>query len=194
MRPAGGWDPNPPLQTARLRLEPQRAGHAGAMQAVLADPRVHAFLPSSPPDVEALRERFARLESRRSPDGREGWLNWVVFPRLDGPALGTVQATVRPVAAEADLAYVFAPHAWGQGYGTEAVGALLSFLAGRWGVREAVAQVDTRNHASIRLLTRLGFRQTGFTPHADTFRGEGSDEFTFRLLLAAPRADGQAFR
>jgi ribosomal-protein-alanine N-acetyltransferase len=165
-----GADPNPRLLTPRLRLDPQRAGHAPAMFAVLADPRVHTFLPSSPPgDVEALRGRFVRLETRRSPDGQEGWLTWVVFLRPDGPALGTVQATVR--AAEADVAHVFHPSAWGQGYAGEAMRALLDFLKGL-GVRGAVAQVDTRNGASVRLLQRLGFEQTGFTPHADEFRGE----------------------
>lgn len=162
------------------------------MLAVLADPRVHTFLPSSPPqDVEALRERFTRLESRRSPDGQEKWLNWVAVRRPDGPALGTVQATVRPLGAEADVAYVFHPSAWGQGYAAEALRALLDFLASGWGVREAAAQVDTRNLASIRLLTRLGFRQTGFTPHADEFRGEVSDEFTYRLRL--PLSPGGSF-
>ena len=33
----------------------------------------------------ALRERFERLESRASADGREQWLNWVV--RLDSGAI-----------------------------------------------------------------------------------------------------------
>ncbi|MEF2278090.1 GNAT family N-acetyltransferase [Deinococcus sp. YIM 134068] len=177
-------DPNPPLLTPRLRLEPQRAGHAPDMAAVLADPRVHDFLPSSPPTQAELRARFARLESRRSPDGTQGWLNWVVFARAGGSALGTVQATVRPAEGEADVAYVFHPSAWGQGYATEAVRVMLDFLASGPGVREAVAQVDTRNAASLRLLTRLGFRRTAFTPHADEFRGVVSDEFTYRLPLA----------
>lgn len=176
-------DPNPRLLTPRLTLEPQRAEHAAVMAAVLADPRVHTFLPSSPPREGDLRERFARLETRASPDGAEAWLNWVVFARPGGAALGTVQATVRPARAEADVAYVFAPSAWGQGYAAEAMTALLQFLAGEWEVRAALAQVDTRNAASLRLLERLGFGRSGFTPGADVIRGTVSDEYSYRLTL-----------
>ncbi|MPY65945.1 GNAT family N-acetyltransferase [Deinococcus sp. SDU3-2] len=179
-------DPNPRLLTARLTLDPQRTEHAAGMAAALADPRVYTFLPSSPPQERDLCERFARLETRASPDGTEAWLNWVVFARPGGSALGTVQATVRPTLAEADVAYLFAPSAWGQGYAAEAMTALLDFLAGGWGVREALAQVDSRNAASIRLLERLGFVRGGFTPGADVIRGTVSDEFTFLRPLEVP--------
>jgi hypothetical protein len=69
-------DPNSLLLTTRLRLEPQVAGHADAMLELLADPRIHLYLPSDPPsDPVALKIRYERLESRRSPDERELWLN-----------------------------------------------------------------------------------------------------------------------
>jgi hypothetical protein len=48
------------------------------MFAVLCDPAIYEFENEPPPSVEWLRARFAKLESRRSPDGEEQWLNWVV--------------------------------------------------------------------------------------------------------------------
>ncbi|RTR25366.1 GNAT family N-acetyltransferase [Deinococcus radiophilus] len=171
-------DPNPPLVTGRLRLEPQRAEHTPLMMRVLADPRTHTYLPSDPPEDEAaLRERYARLESRRSPDGSELWLNWVVFQSTQ--AIGTVQATVQPERAQAEVAYVFHPGNWGQGYAAEAVQALLDFLCTELEVKQFRATTDTRNLASQRLLERLGFTQVSEIRGADKFKGTVSDEYIY---------------
>ena len=174
-------DFNPPLTTPRLRLEPQVAGHAEALLEVLADPRTHTYIPSEPPtDLNALRARYARLETRRSPDGTEWWLNWTVFAALE--AIGTVQASVRHTEGSADVAYVFAPAAWGRGYAAEAMRAVLGFLP-TLGVVRAKAYIDTRNLASQRLITRLGFVQVGEILAADEFKGEVSDEYVYELQL-----------
>ncbi|MDB5045131.1 MAG: GCN5-related N-acetyltransferase [Deinococcus sp.] len=175
---------NPLLTTPRLRLEPQVAAHAPVMAAALADPRSYLYIPGKPPaDAEALRRRFAHQESRRSPDGSDLWLNWVV---LSGQtALGTVQATVHLAQRTADVAYVFAPGAWGQGYASEAVRAMLSFLHSGLEVEEFVAHLDTRNVASRRLVQRLGFVQTDLILGADHFKGNVSDEYVYKLSAAA---------
>ncbi len=75
--------PDSPLLTPRPKLEPQVAAHSDAMLKLLADPRIHLSLPSDPPtDPAALWARYERLESRRSPNGRELWLNWTVVTGL----------------------------------------------------------------------------------------------------------------
>ena len=70
-----------------------------------------------------LRERFAKLETRRSGDGREQWLNWVLR-RRSGELIGYVQATVRG-DGQAFIAYVLGSAHWGQGLASEAVAAVL---------------------------------------------------------------------
>ena len=158
------------LRAGGLRLEPLTAAHAEEMFAVLSDPALHEYMDGAPPALlEALRERYARLESRLSPDGNEHWLNWVV--RLaDGRAIGLVQATVRDPAGDAPpagpsagprtawVAYVIAREHGGRGHGTAAVAAMLEFLASACEVGHLLAQVETANARSIRLLARLGFR------------------------------------
>ena len=63
---------------------------------VLSDPAIYEFLDYGPPEsVDALRSTYSRLESRKSPDGSEDWLNWAV--RDDSARfVGYVQATVYP--------------------------------------------------------------------------------------------------
>jgi RimJ/RimL family protein N-acetyltransferase len=143
------------LSTRRLVLEPQVAGHAEEMFAVLRDPALYEFENEPPESLEWLRERFRKLESRRSADGREFWLNWVV--RVPGErAMGFVQATVY-AGGWADVAYVFSSAHWGRGYASEAVEEVLEELAARWGVTRYEAVYKTANLRSRRLLDRLGF-------------------------------------
>ena len=175
---------NPLLTTPTLRLEPQVAAHAPAVLAALSDPRIYLYIPGTPPtDAEALRRRFAHQESRRSPDGRELWLNWIVWSGQT--VLGTVQATVHVAQRTADVAYVFAPEAWGKGHAAEAMRAMLGFLHAGLGVTEFAAHLDTRNTASRRLVERLGFVQTDLILGADHFKGSVSDEYVYKLSAAA---------
>ncbi len=76
-----------------VTLIPQTAAHAEEMFALLSDPALYEHEGEPPASLEWLRERFARLETGRSADGSEQWLNWVMA--LPGDALaGYVQATV----------------------------------------------------------------------------------------------------
>src|SRR5881392_2854460 len=93
-----------PGNSLTIKLEPQTAAHAEEMFELLSDPKIYRYEGKPPSSLESLRERFQRLESRRSPDGREQWLNWVI--RLQGgEAAGYVQATVHE-DGRAAIAYV----------------------------------------------------------------------------------------
>jgi RimJ/RimL family protein N-acetyltransferase len=145
------------IHTHRFTLEPQLSLHASEMFAVLSDPAIYEF-ENSPPASEAwLMERFRKLESRRSPDGSELWLNWVI--RLPSDKLaGYVQATVRPNDL-AQVAYEMASPFWGQGLGSAAVSAMLGEVASAYNAKHFFATLKRTNLRSLRLLTRLGFQQ-----------------------------------
>ena len=153
------------IQTARLTLEPQTAAHAEAMFAVLSDRAIYEHENEPPPSLEWLRARFARLESRRSPDGDEQWLNWVM--RLPTSELiGYVQATVR-ASGEAAIAYELSSGYWGRGLAYEAVQATLAELVAQYGVRRVSAVLKRGNQRSLRLLERLGFLVAPAEAHAE---------------------------
>jgi RimJ/RimL family protein N-acetyltransferase len=143
------------LSTRRLLLEPQVAAHAARMFTLLQDPAIYRYENEAPPSLEWLEERFRRLETRRSADGNEQWLNWVV--RLRGSSLiGFVQATLRQDRSAA-IAYVFGSAHWGRGYASEAVSAMLDELLAYYGVTSFAAVLKRDNLRSVRLLDRLGF-------------------------------------
>ena len=144
------------LQTPRLTLEPQLAAHAEAMFAVLSDPAIYQYEHAPPASIQALRERYAYLEGRRSPDGTQQWLNWVVRLRPSAELTGYVQATVH-ADHRAAVAYEFASAFWHRGIASEAVRAMIDELVASHGVERLTAVLKARNQRSRRLLERLGF-------------------------------------
>ena len=155
------------LVTRRLRLEPLVVAHADALYPVLCDPRQLEYLDQGAPvSLEALRERYRKLESRRSPDGLEHWLNWaIVMHGGHADAVGFVQATVL-ADGRAWVAYEVAHGRWGQGLTTEATQTMIEHLFSQYAVSQCVASVDRRNARSWRLLERLEFAQAGATQAA----------------------------
>ncbi len=141
-------------------LEPLVAAHAHEMFEVLRDPAIYEF-ENAPPASEAwLTQRYAKLESRRSADGSEHWLNWVI--RLPGGALaGYVQATVLPSGA-AFVAYELNSRYWRRGIASSALRAVLDELRAGYDARDFVAVLKARNFRSEALLRKLGFA------HGDT--------------------------
>ena len=145
------------VTSRRLVLEPLVAGHAREMFEVLLDPAIYEFENAPPESLDWLEGYYDKLESRRSADGTEYWLNWVV--RLPGErAMGFVQASVYR-GGWADVAYVFSSAYWGHGYASEAVEAMMEELAACWGVMRCEAVYKSANARSRRLLDRLGFTQ-----------------------------------
>lgn len=139
------------------RLELLCESHAGALYPLLLDADLWTYTDGEPPlSQTALAERYRALESRRSPDGSQQWLNWAVI--VDAEPIGFVQATVTGQTTE--IAYVIGRAHQGRGYATRAVRAMLEILKERYSVLEARATVDARNEPSLRLLARIGFEVT----------------------------------
>jgi ribosomal-protein-alanine N-acetyltransferase len=168
------------LRTSRLILEPQTAVHAAEMFAVLSDPAIYEFESAPPASLAWLEDRYRRLESRRSTDGRELWLNWVVRSVELGDATGYVQATVY-ADATALIAYEFNSAYWGRGWAREAVEAMLNEIARSNGVVTAGAVFKKTNFRSRRLLQRLGFSAAGEGAFPGSLVGADEDDMARRL-------------
>mgnify|MGYP001605076826 CR=1 FL=1 len=76
---------------------------------------------------------------------------------IDGRLAGKVGAYRLP-----EFGYILHPDFWGCGIATEAVRAFLGHI---WRTRPDIAvlttDIDPRNNASVRLVEKLGFRETG---------------------------------
>lgn len=167
------WPAAEVIETARLTLEPLRVEHAAEMAPALDDVALHRFTGGRPASVEQLWQRYRQQAAGRSPDGTEGWLNWVVRHRASGAPIGTVQATVSPAGdragdrPQAQLAWVIATAHQGQGYAGEAAAGMADWLRGR-GVRRLLAHVHPEHRASERVAERLGLVPTDVEVEGET--------------------------
>lgn len=155
------------------------------MFVVLSDPAIYEYEGVPPPSVDRLADGFRRKESRRSPDGRQTWLNWVVRLPGGGELAGYVQATVYETGA-AYIGYEFASKHWRQGIGSAAVRCMLEELAQTYSVHTFVAVLKTANLRSMRLLQRLGFEPG---THADAVLYEAEADEAVMVMAAASSRD-----
>lgn len=176
---------NAPLTSERLELVPMMAAHADALFSSLQDERLYTWTSALRPlNVEQLRARWARLESRWLADRTEALLHWAVRRTADGVYVGKLDVNVRDGVAT-NIGYVFFPDYWGNGYAREAVLAVARQLA-RAGIREIWAAVTVGNDASMRVLEATGFVRVRIIPDNDVIRGVKHDDIEYvRKLTTA---------
>ncbi len=146
------------IETARLILRRPRPSDAQAVfDRYAADPAVTRYL--SWPAHRSVADTLAFLSW-----SDEEWQRWpsgpyLVLARRGGPArlLGSTGLKYKS-PTRAETGYVFARDAWGQGFATEALEAMVE-LARRTGVErlEAICHVD--HQVSANVLEKCGFQQ-----------------------------------
>ncbi len=169
------------IQIQDFVLEPLLPLHAEKLFQATQSEQLYTFIPQNPPlSVQALAKKYAYWAGRKSPDGREIWLNYAIFSQSLTAYVGTLQATILEDTTTY-LAYEIFPAYWRKGFATIACTGFIQYLFQTYPIQTITAHVDTRNRASYKLLESLGFRQTQFIQHADEFKGLMSDEFVYEL-------------
>jgi RimJ/RimL family protein N-acetyltransferase len=173
--------PTPTLSTSRLRLRPFADSDAEALFLLQSDPQVLRYWDAPPWAERARAERFLAACRRMAQDGTGARL--AIERRGDGAFLGWCSLTRwDPTHRSAALTYCLRAAAWGQGYATEAVRALLTWAFATLDLNRVQAETDTRNVASARVLEKVGFRREGTLREDCVVDGEVSDSWVYGLL------------
>ncbi len=113
--------------------------------------------------MPATREDFRAYLARFSQPSTEGFL---ISLSGDGAMAGmvTIDSIIRGRFQSASLSYAaFAPAA-GRGYMSEGLALVLRHAFGELRLHRLEANIQPANHASLRLVRRLGFRKEGYSP------------------------------
>lgn len=169
------------LETERLTLSPVTPKDSALIYPVMADPEVMAHM-----DVAAMDDpdmTLAFIEGRVGEMERGEALYWSVRLSDGNRFVGSVDLTdIDRRHHRAEIGFVLARPVWGQGYGYEAVQAVLGHAA-TLGFRRLWARTQVGDNASEKLLTRLGFEVEGYMKgHVDR-DGERRDCRLWGLLL-----------
>jgi RimJ/RimL family protein N-acetyltransferase len=146
------------LETERLVLRRFTAADADDLFDLHNDPAVMRFLNGGKPTPRAAIEQETLPAFLRSYERHPGFGVWVAVEKASGAFVGwfAFEATARSRAQEAELGYRLCRWAWGRGYATEGVCALLRRGFTELGVRRVVAQTMAVNTASRRVMEKAG--------------------------------------
>lgn len=162
-------------------LEPLLPSHAERLFEATQSEQLYTFIPQNPPlTVQALAKKYTYWAGRKSPDGREIWLNYAIYSQSLAAYVGTLQATILEDKTTY-LAYEIFPNYWRKGFAKIVCSGFIQYLFQTYPIHAITAYVDTRNRASYKLLESLGFSQVRFIQQADEFKGLMSDEFVYEL-------------
>ena len=175
------------LATARLLLrQPQPHDADAIFERYASDPEVTGFLGwprhRSIQDTEAFLQ-FSAREWERWPAGP-----YLIVSRADGRLLGGTGLGFE-TAHEAVTGYVLARDAWGKGYATEALGAMIE-VAARIGVTRLTALCHPDHRLSQRVLEKCGFvrdETSRLLEFPNLLPGVQREAFSYALILR-PRA------
>ncbi|SIT14946.1 Protein N-acetyltransferase, RimJ/RimL family [Roseivivax lentus] len=163
------------IATARLTLRPARPDDLEDLHAIFSDPRAMRYWDRPAHENRDQTRAFLNHFIHGPPDTREEYIL-----DLEGRAIGKAGVWAMP-----ELGFILNPRHWGRGFATEALQAILPRAFAKFPDEPVLtAEIDPRNTASRRVLTRLGFRQTGFAEKNFLY---GGTEWCDTAYFALPR-------
>ena len=185
--------PTPTLQTSRLLLRPFADSDLEAIYALQSNARVLRYWDSPPWTDRARAQSFLGACQQLELDG--SGCRFAIELEATCTFIGWCSMfRWNPIFRSLGVGYCLDEHAWGRGYATEAVGAMLHWLYDRLDLNRVEAELDTRNIASARVLEKLGFVREGLRREDCVVNGEVSDSWIYGLLTREWRPGSHPLR
>lgn len=169
----------PVITTPRLICSPVEEQDWPFYLSLQQDPDVMKFVANQRP-IAVIREAFEPRLQHWSP-GSDHWLCLIVRDAASPKPLGAIGYIHRENDC-AEVGFLFAPEAQGQGYGYESLRALCDFAFEQGGIRRLTATVTAGNIASRRLLEKAGFVLEGELRESFWLSGGWHNDWVFGLL------------
>lgn len=153
-----------PIHTARCILRELQPSDAPGMFELDTDPLVHRYLGNQP--ISTMEQAADVIAFVRRQYVENGIGRWALIQRDSGAFMGWcgLKLNTEPMNGHVnyyDLGYRLIPRFWGQGYASESGAAALAYGFSRLNPQTIYAAAHIDNVASNRVLTKLGFSQSG---------------------------------
>ena len=169
------------LETERLRLRPMVEADAALLFPVMSDAEVMAHWDIPEIDDPDLLARIVESQISDMAAGRAVY--WAIETLVDDGFIGVCDLSEIDLwHKRAEIGFILARRAWGQGFATETVAAVIVQAAAR-GLRRLAARTQLGNRRSEAVLERLGFKPEGLLRGHILREGERRDCRLFGLLL-----------
>jgi Acetyltransferases, including N-acetylases of ribosomal proteins len=99
----------------------------------------------------------------------DDWYRWAILSRKTGELLGTGLIYFEEEYGKFEIAYNLGKKAWGFGYATEAMRAIMNFAKADLELKEIMGRHAKENPASGKVMEKLGFRYIKDIPYECNF-------------------------
>jgi RimJ/RimL family protein N-acetyltransferase len=179
-----------PITTERLILRDFRDSDFKSILAYASDPEVTRLMFYGPRDEADTRSYLNRMLETQSEKPRMVW-ELGVEHAASQLLIGGCDLTLQN-EREADLGYILARHAWGLGYATEIVRALLHAGFTQLKLERIFAICEVSHRASIRVLEKSGLRRELALYAYQEAKGHYWDMYRYAVTRAEWQARGTA--
>lgn len=171
----------PTLYTKRLLLRPFAEADTDTIFSLQSNPTVLRYWDAPPYSEQAQAERFIANCKKMAVEGRG--VRLAIEQSDDNQFIGWCSFfNWNPDYRSAGIGFCFDEPVWGQGYATEAAGAVLQWAFDSLDLNRVQAEADTRNIGSARVLEKLGFVLEGTLREDCIVNGDVSDSWVYGLL------------
>jgi len=178
------------IRTDRLLLRPAAIADVDALVARRSDPEVAEFQSwSTPYPLERAHAMVSKIIQQPNPVPDEWWMLTIVNTE-DSTILGDIVFKLEWGGRSAEVGYTLAREAWGHGYATEALVALVECLFERFDTTRIGAMLHPDNIGSAMVLERTGFEFEGRTRLSYWVGDENTDD----LIYGITREDWESWR
>ena len=147
-------------KTERLTLRPFDVVDAKDIQRLAGDRAVADTTTNIPhPYKDGMAEAWVAHQSKSLAEGKE--VTFAVALAETGELVGAISLLEIQAGHQAEIGYWFGKPYWGNGYGTEALQAVLRYAFTDLGLRRVHGRCLARNPASGRVMLKNGFRHEG---------------------------------
>lgn len=172
-----------PVETTRLTLRPFGPGDFDDLYAYQSRPDVARYLHWDARDHSQVREALVRQCDETILSAEGDWLTFAVVWHEAGKVIGEVGLKlISRENRQGEIGFVFNPDYHGRGLAAEAAEAMLVLGFGTIGWHRIIGSCDARNHASARLMERIGMRQEACFVHNQIVKGQWADELVYAIL------------
>lgn len=173
--------PTLPIVTPRLTVRMMTPDDAEVLVAYRNDPEVARHQLWDLPYT--LDQAGAMLSDQRSDEQLEPGGRYQLAIEVGGAVVGDVFVGFGDSGGPAEVGFTLARHHHGNGYATEAAGAVVEVLFDRLGCVRVLGELDPVNVASQRVLEGIGLVYEGTTKRSFLWRGEWTDNMSYSATV-----------
>ena len=171
----------PTLTTPRLTLRALSESDVADVFNVFSDPVVMRYWDGAV--MTTQQDAMKYIDQIHHGFRRRELFQWGIADAASDAVIGTCTLIrCSPNHQRCEIGFALRQIRWGQGLGSEAVGALIEFAFTSLELHRLEADVDPRNDRSLRLLERCGFRREGLLRERYSVNGERQDTLILGLL------------